>query len=150
MATRSLALLSAVLAGATLASPALAGSCPEEHVLSEPRDLGKVSAEGVKIEMRDQIELGGWREMAPFRMRMRHFTIQPGGRVPVHSHGDRPSILYFVSGEATEHNSLCAVPILHKAGESAAEFGANIVHWWSNEGHEPAVLISVDVVPSKN
>ncbi|MEO0719808.1 MAG: cupin, partial [Pseudomonadota bacterium] len=59
------------------------------------------------------------------------------------------SILYFVSGDAVEHNSLCAVPIVHKAGDSAAEFGADVVHWWSNEGDVPAVLVSVDVIPSK-
>ncbi|MEO1503285.1 MAG: cupin domain-containing protein [Pseudomonadota bacterium] len=140
---------SAFLVGVTLSSAALAGSCPAEHVLSEPRQLEKVSGQGVKVEVREQIELGGWRDMAPFTLRMRHFTIAPGGRVPMHSHGDRPSILYFVSGDAVEHNSLCAVPIVHKAGDSAAEFGADVVHWWSNEGDVPAVLVSVDVIPSK-
>lgn len=148
MALRPVDLMSALLVGATLSTPAVAGSCPQEHALTEPRDLEQVSGKAVKVEVREQIELGGWRDMAPFRMRMRHFTIEPGGRVPVHSHGDRPSILYFISGEAVEHSSLCAVPIVHKAGETAAEFGGDIVHWWSNEGDEPAVLVSVDVIPS--
>lgn len=149
MTARPATFLSAFLAVATLSSAALAGSCPAEHVLSTPRDLGKISGEAVKVEVRERIELGGWRDMAPFAMRMRHFTIQPGGRVPVHSHGDRPSILYFVSGEVTEHNSLCGVPIVHKPGQSAAEFGADVVHWWSNDGDTPVVLVSVDVIPSK-
>lgn len=149
MRIRPTTFLSTFLVGATLSSGALAGSCPEEHVLSEPRDLGGVSGKAVKVEVRETVELEGWRDMAPFRMRMRRFTIQPGGRVPVHSHGDRPSILYFVSGDVMEHNSLCAEPILHKAGESAAEFGADIVHWWSNESDVPAVLVSVDIIPSQ-
>lgn len=149
MKKRNILSVAACLIGACLSSAALAGTCPEEHVLAEPRDLGKISGKDVKVEVREQVELGGWRNLQPLRMRLRHFTIQPGGRVPVHSHGDRPSILYFVSGVATEHNSLCAVPITHAAGASAAEFGPKIVHWWSNEGDVPAVLVSVDVIPSK-
>lgn len=130
-------------------SAAMAGSCPEGEILSEPRDLGQISGEAVAVETREEIELAGWRGLQPLTLRMRHFTIEPGGRVPVHSHGDRPSILYFISGEATEHNAFCGVPIVHKAGESAAEFGAGLVHWWSNDGSVPAVLVSVDVIPSQ-
>ncbi|MEM6577100.1 MAG: cupin domain-containing protein [Pseudomonadota bacterium] len=134
---------------AVLSTAAIAGACPEDQVLSEPRDLGTVSGEGVQVSVRDTIDLEGWRDMGPVRMRMREFIIAPGGRVPLHSHSDRPSILYFISGVATEHNSLCGVPITHKAGESAAEFGADIVHWWSNESDVPAVLLSVDIIPTK-
>ena len=149
MFVRPAAVLLALLASTVTSFSALAGSCPEEHVLSEARELGQIAGKGVDIEVREQIELGGWRDMEPFRMRMRHFTIQPGGQVPVHSHGDRPSILYFVSGEVIEHNSLCGVPIVHRAGETAGEFGDDVVHWWSNDGDVPVVLISVDVVPSQ-
>ncbi|MEL6233496.1 MAG: cupin domain-containing protein [Pseudomonadota bacterium] len=131
-----------------LPSLAFAGACPEGSVLTEPRDLEKVSGQAVSIETWELIELEDWREVGPLRMRLRHFTIQPGGKVPVHAHDDRPSILYFVSGEATEHNAYCAEPIVHKPGESAAEFGPGIIHWWSNDGVVPVVLISVDIVPS--
>lgn len=149
MPARLTTFLTAIVAGATLSSTAIAGSCPEEHVLTEPRQLESVSGKGVQVVVREEVELDGWRETPPLRMRMRHFTIEPGGQVPLHSHGDRPSILYFISGEATEHSSLCAVPIVHKAGESAGEFGADIVHWWANEGDVPAVLVSVDLIPSQ-
>lgn len=138
----------AALVAAILPSVALAGSCPEESVLAEPRELEQISGKDVVVETWEEIELANWRGTGSLRMRLRHFTIQPGGRVPIHSHGDRPSILYFVSGEATEHNAFCSEPIVHRAGESAAEFGAGIVHWWSNDGATPAELISVDIVPS--
>lgn len=149
MFKRLLAPSLACATGLMLATAAHAGTCAPEHVLSQPRDLGQVSGQDVQVQTWETVELDGWRETPPLRMRMRHFVIQPGGRVPVHGHGDRPSILYFISGEATEHNAMCAEPIIHKAGESAAEFGAGIVHWWSNDGDEPAVLISVDIVPSR-
>lgn len=126
---------------------AFAGECPNEHRLNEPRTLESVKGAGVKVEVREQLDLTGWREMGNFRLRTRHFIIEPGGVVANHDHGDRPAIIYFVSGEIYEHNALCAEPILHKAGETSGEFGAAHRHWWSNEGSEPVVLISSDVVP---
>ena len=131
----------------TVAALARAGECPEEHRLTEPRTLERVSNQGVTVEVREQLDMDGWREMGNFRLRTRHFTIAPGGTVANHDHADRPSIIYFVSGEIFEHNALCAVPILHKAGETTGEFGPDVRHWWSNEGDEPVVLISSDVVP---
>lgn len=131
------------------ATASLAGGCPDEHKLNGPRELKAMKNKGVKVEVREQVDLTGWRDMKNFRMRTRHFTIAPGGTVANHNHGDRPSIIYFVSGEIYEHNAFCAVPILHKAGETAGEFGADVRHWWSNEGTEPVVLVSSDVVPFK-
>ena len=128
---------------------AIAGECPEEHRLEAPRTLEKVTGGGVKVDIREQLDLTGWRGMGNFRLRTRHFVIEPGGTVPVHDHGDRPAIIYFVSGEIYEHNALCAEPILHKAGETSGEFGATHRHWWRNEGTEPVVLVSSDVVPFK-
>lgn len=145
--TKFMQLAMVALATMSMSSASFAGGCPKEHQLSEPRELERVNNIGVKVEVREQIEMAGWRDMGNFKMRMRHFTIEPGGTVPNHNHSDRPSIIYFVSGEIYEHNALCAVPILHKAGETAGEFGADIRHWWSNEGTEPVVLISSDVVP---
>jgi hypothetical protein len=36
---------------------------------------------------------------------------------------------------------------VHKAGESTAEFGGDLQHWWENKGMEPVVLTSSDLVP---
>lgn len=140
--------MSTVFIAATLSSTAGAGACPEEHVLSEPCSLENVSENGVQLVVREQVELDGWRDTPPLRMRMRHFTIEPSVQVPLRCHGDRPSLLYFISGEATEYSSPCAVPIVHKAGEPAIKFGADIVHWRANKGDVPAVLVSVDLIRS--
>ncbi len=77
-------------------------------------------------------------------MRLRRLVIQPGGVVPWHSHGDRPAIIYIVSGEIVEYASTCAVPIVHKAGEANPET-ASTAHWWKNETSEPVVLLSADL-----
>ena len=70
--------------------------------------------------------------------------VQPGGVVPWHSHGDRPAIIYIVSGEITEFASNCAVPIVHKVGDAAPETKATS-HWWQNTGKTPAALLSADL-----
>jgi quercetin dioxygenase-like cupin family protein len=71
-------------------------------------------------------------------------VIQPGGVVPWHSHGDRPAIIYIISGEVVEYASTCTVPIVHKPGESTAEL-APTQHWWKNTGAVPVVLLSADL-----
>ena len=54
-------------------------------------------------------------------LRFRKMVIQPGGVVPWHSHDDRPALIYVAEGEIIEYASNCAVPIVHKAGETRAE-----------------------------
>ena len=63
--------------------------------------------------------------------------------------GDRPALIYVMSGEIYEHASNCAVPILHKAGEVAKETHATS-HWWKNDGKTPAVLLSFDIQHDPN
>jgi quercetin dioxygenase-like cupin family protein len=78
-------------------------------------------------------------------LRLRKLVIQPGGVVPWHDHANRPANIYVVSGIVTEYRSNCAVPIVHKPGDTVAEYGAQLAHWWKNTGEEPAVLISADL-----
>jgi len=76
--------------------------------------------------------------------RLRKLVVEPGGVVPWHSHGDRPAIIYIISGEIIEYASTCSVPIVHKAGDSTPETHTTS-HWWKNVGTEPAVLLSADL-----
>jgi quercetin dioxygenase-like cupin family protein len=76
--------------------------------------------------------------------RLRRLVVQPGGVVPWHSHGDRPAIIYIISGQITEYASTCAVPIVHQAGEATAEMHAT-AHWWKNDSKQPVELLSADL-----
>ena len=51
-------------------------------------------------------------------LRFRKLTIEPGGIVPWHSHGDRPAIIYIAEGEIVEYASNCSDPICTKLGKS--------------------------------
>jgi quercetin dioxygenase-like cupin family protein len=79
-------------------------------------------------------------------LRLRKLTVAQGGVVPWHEHANRPAIIYIISGEITEYASTCAVPIVHRAGETTAETHATS-HWWKNTGNETVVLLSADLPP---
>ncbi|OYW62484.1 MAG: hypothetical protein B7Z31_00875 [Rhodobacterales bacterium 12-65-15] len=128
-------------------SAALAGQCPADQVLTEPRQIEEAPDVGVTRPVLHAVDLTGWRGMGSFNLRMRMLTVDVGGTVPTHAHDDRPSIIYVVSGEIVEHNSFCAVPIVHKAGDSTPEFGQGHRSWWANKTDQPVVLISADVIP---
>lgn len=134
---------------ACAAGPLMASSvkCPAEHVLSEPRELPKVSNKGVFAKVLETVDLAGWREVNNLRLRTRLLTIEPDAVVATHSHADRPSIVYVMSGEILEHSAYCDVPIAYKAGDHAAEAGEGATHWWENVSGEPVIILSSDVVP---
>ena len=123
------------LAGLVLANlgvSAQAGSCPKDKVLSIPRSIESKDSVGVGRETLAIVKLAGWRGVGDLFLRTRRLTVDPHGIIPTHTHEDRPSIVYLVSGELIEHSTFCSVPIRHKAGEWAEEFGAGHGHWWEN------------------
>ena len=136
----------AMLAAIASAAPAAAGACPEEHRLTEPRELERIGTKRLTREIIANVQLEGWRGMGAFTLRQRRLELGPGGTVPTHSHADRPAIVYVAKGTVIEHNSFCAVPIVHHAGETSEEFGPGFVHYWENTGNETVTFISTDVV----
>jgi quercetin dioxygenase-like cupin family protein len=140
--------MTATLLGLCLMSgTALAGTCPPDQVLTEPRKLENITPEKLVREVIANIRLEGWRDMGGFILRMRRLELAPGGYVPTHRHDDRPAIVYVAKGTVTEHNSLCAVPIVHHAGDVSEEFGVGYEHWWENTGTEVVTFLSSDVLP---
>ena len=137
----------AVATTVAVAGAASAGGCPAEHVLTEPREIAMIPQEALTREVIANVRLEGWREQGPFILRTRRLELQPGGTVPTHSHADRPAIVYVMKGTVTEHNSFCAVPIVHHAGDVSEEFGPGFVHSWENTGDEVVTFLSSDVVP---
>jgi quercetin dioxygenase-like cupin family protein len=154
MFTRTL-VASALLAGVTFASlaftsPAFAGECPAGQMRADATKPSTAAAKAVTDMVLAQIDLAGEKlALSGHMMRVRKLEVQPGGVVPWHSHGDRPALIYVMSGEIVEHASNCAVPILHKAGEVARETHAT-AHWWNNQGKTPVVLLSFDILHDPN
>mgnify|MGYP003342044624 FL=1 len=150
MLFRTLAVSTLVAAGLGLAAPAFAGECPAGQMRADATKPVTYAPKAVTDMVLSQIDLAGEKiALQGHLMRVRKLEIQPGGIVPWHSHGDRPALIYVMSGEIYEHASNCAVPILHKAGEVAKETHSTS-HWWKNDGKTPVVLLSFDIQHDPN
>lgn len=143
---RRLMAAGALIGTLALAGAAQAGECPVGQMGADVTKPGAMMPKDVTDTVLASIDLS--KEPAKIderQLRLRRLVIQPGGIVPWHSHGDRPAIIYVVKGEVTEYASNCAVPIVHKAGESTAEAHAT-AHWWKNTGKTAVVLLSADIL----
>ncbi len=140
-------LAAAALAGSAwiLPNAAEAGQCPAGKVMTDATKPVATPAKGVTDTVLGAIDLSQEpARLAERTLRLRKLVIQPGGVVPRHSHGDRPAIIYILTGTVTEYASNCAVPIVHKAGDVARETSATS-HWWKNTGRSTVTLLSADV-----
>jgi quercetin dioxygenase-like cupin family protein len=134
----------ALLAATLFAAPALAGECPAGQSATNALKGAPNMPKGVTDTVIGSVDLGSEIGVADRQLRTRRLVVQPGGIVPMHSHKDRPALIYTVSGQITEYRSSCAVPIQHKAGDIARE-ADGISHYWINHGKTAAVLLSSDV-----
>ena len=124
--------------------------CPPDQRLAKPQELVAPPDEGAIREVLSYADMTGRRGVDGLALRILRITVKPGGFVPLHYHYDRPSVDFIVQGELVEHNTFCAVPIVHKAGESAARLGDFLGHWWENKTGQDVILVSADVVPLEN
>jgi len=100
---------------------------------------------GVTVKLLAALDLGPEIEgMAGRQLRMRMFTIEPGGVIgPIHNHKDRPGMVYILQGTITDHRHGVAKEYGPGAGWPEDK---NTRHWLENRGTTPAVEISVDIV----
>lgn len=137
----------AFVAALAFASPAnaAAGQCPR------PGSMNLANAptmpKGVTDTVIGSVDLASEIGVNGRLLRTRRLVIQPGGIVPLHSHKDRPALIYTLSGSITEYSSACSVPISHKAGDISRE-ADGLSHYWINHGKVPAVVLSSDVFHS--
>ena len=136
----------AVAAASAFASPAIAGQCPKPGSM----DLAKapMMPKGVTDMVISSVDLGPEIGVDGRQLRTRRLVVQPGGIVPLHSHKDRPALIYTLSGSITEYSTACGVPIEHKAGDISRE-AEGLSHYWVNRGKVPTVLLSSDVFHGK-
>jgi quercetin dioxygenase-like cupin family protein len=147
MTSTKLSFAVAALVAGTLAisAPAFAGACPAGKETTDGQKAGATAHKDVTEKLLGQIDLAKEKiAVAGHHFRMRRLDIKPGGEVAWHSHGDRPALIYVVSGTITEYSSHCAVPIVHNTGELSVEQGG-LSHWWKNTSKKPVVLISADI-----
>ncbi len=77
-------------------------------------------------------------------LRMREVTIEPGGVLPMHSHANRPSVSYVLSGTVTEQLDGETTTRELVAGQPYETHGPR-GHALMNRGSVPAVFLEVDL-----
>ena len=137
----------AILGVLTLsAQPVSAGECPADKIKPNAQQMVDYKPVGVTDVTLGAIDLGKQPAHIEGReLRFRKLTIEPGGVVPWHSHGDRPALIYVAEGEIHEFASNCAAPIVHKAGDLRRET-SEVSHWWKNLGDTTVILLVADVL----
>lgn len=140
MNSSRIAMLCVVVCGIALSSCAF---------ISNQRSIGDFSgparAKGVSpkvlaaIDLDDEIPA-----LEGTQLRTRYWRVLPGGVFPVHSHDDRPAIIYVLAGEIYEYRNDRPEPVLHKQGGLSLEY--NVAHWWINESGEEVILLATDIV----
>lgn len=81
--------------------------------------------------------------LAGRQLRMRLLTIEPGGYIGLHSHKNRPAVVYFLQGTDTVFQSDGTSKTFHAGDTSAATKDTS--HWHRNDGKDNVLLIAVDV-----
>jgi quercetin dioxygenase-like cupin family protein len=76
-------------------------------------------------------------------LRARVITFEPGGHGQLHSHGERPVILYILQGTFTDCTPDGKCVELHE-GQAKTE-GKDVVHWPANRGAKPLMFLAVDI-----
>ncbi len=82
--------------------------------------------------------------MAGLQLRLRTLKIEPGGRIRLHDHKDRPAVVVFQQGTDVVTNS-DGTSKTFKVGDTTAE-GVKAVHWHKNAGDDDVVFTTADLV----
>jgi quercetin dioxygenase-like cupin family protein len=99
---------------------------------------------GFKSSKATVVELGSeFEAMAGRQLRLRVLTIEPGGYIGMHSHKDRPAVVYFMQGTDTVTRDDGTSQTFHP-GDMTGETGAT-VHWHRNDGKDAVILVTADI-----
>jgi len=105
-----------------------------------PKDnKGYTTPKTVVIDLGKEIpSMSGW------ELRLRMLNIAPGGHIGLHSHQDRPAVVYFVQGTDVVTNE-DGTSKTFNAGDTTAE-GVTTVHWHKNTGSDDVVIYTADLI----
>jgi quercetin dioxygenase-like cupin family protein len=79
-------------------------------------------------------------------LRISFVTVDPGGGTPLHTHGDRPEIIYVTTGHLTEHRN--GESKEYGPGETITS-GKNTSHWIENRSSEQVTFIATSIIKKR-
>jgi quercetin dioxygenase-like cupin family protein len=125
----------ALLASAIVVGWAANAACADD---APKGNKGFTASKTTVVDLGPEIE-----GMAGRELRMRVLTIEPGGYIGLHSHKDRPAVVYSVQGTDEVGLADGTTKTMHP-GDTAATPGST-THYHRNVGKDNVVLIAVDV-----
>ena len=132
------------VAFASLAFAVVLGwSAPDVRAEDAPKgNVGFTASKTTVVELGPEFEGMSGREL-----RMRMLTIEPGGYIGMHSHKNRPAVVYFMQGTDEVGLADGTRKTMHPGDTSKAT--GNTTHYHRNIGKDNVVLIAVDVFQPK-
>lgn len=101
------------------------------------QNVGVNTTRSVAIDLGPEIE-----GMAGRQLRLRLITLAPGGVFAEHSHVDRPTVEFVLTGDATEFR--VANQRVVREGEAILS-DRSTTHWWRNDGASTVTFIAADI-----
>ena len=103
---------------------------------------------GLKSTPKQAVDLGPEIQgMAGRQLRLRLISLEPGGQTRLHSHKNRPAVLYVLEGSVAIISADGREKVLH-AGDTSSATG-NTTHWVRNAGTVPVVWVMTDIFEKK-
>ena len=138
-------LLVAVSCGLAVAIFAVA---PLGSYVASAKQLAPTENKGFKTTKTQLVDLGPEIQgMNGRQLRLRVLTIEPSGHIKIHSHKDRPAVVYFIQGADTVTFG-DGTEKTFRAGDTTSST-KNTTHWHRNDGNEMVILIAADILHKK-
>ena len=117
----------------------LGGGASVGNAADAPKDnKGFTASKTTVVDLGPEIE-----GMTGRQLRLRLLTIEPGGHIGLHSHKDRPAVVYFLTGKDTVTLADGTSKTFGPGDTSSAN--KDTTHWHHNDGKDTVTLIAVDV-----
>jgi len=130
------------LAVAIVAVAPLGSYVASAKQVSPTENKGSVATKTEVIDLGPEIQ-----GMDGRQLRLRVLTMAPGHYNKMHSHKDRPAVVYFIQGTDTVTFGDGTEKTFHAGDTSSAT--KNTMHWHRNDGNEKIILIAVDILHKK-
>jgi quercetin dioxygenase-like cupin family protein len=127
----------AACAGALSLTFALGLAFGQTQQTPPTQNVGVATTRNVAIDLGPEIE-----GMAGRQLRLRLITLAPGGVFAEHSHVDRPTVEFVLTGDATEFRG--ATQRVVREGEAILS-DRNTTHWWRNDGSTTVTFVAADI-----
>jgi len=109
------------------------------------QQIPPTKAKGVTAKAVASLELGPqFPELQGRHLRARVATFEPGGYGAIHSHQDRPTVLYVLQGTLSDCKPDGTCTEVHE-GQAKAEGKDSIELWHANRGAKPLTVLVIDI-----